>query len=113
LFCAEILPAHVYSECTGQGTVGDGLGLRPEESNLTVSSLAKRELFLPREVSVTFHHWPSCTESRVCGRRTDERMRPSLHEHAGGTSDCGRFVSRRRNRSLHHPAYFSFVSFAL
>ena len=31
---------------------------------------------------------------------------------AGGIIDCGSRLSRRRNRGLHHPACFYFVSFA-
>jgi hypothetical protein len=97
-----------YDVKFGQGTGGDGKGLRPRG----VEPHSPSDCFT-REVSVTFHHWPGFPRKSAREPPPARQARSPRNCQAGGISDRGMSLSRRRNRSLHHPACFYFVSFAL
>jgi len=110
--CARHL-SRALSRLKGQGTVGDGLGLRPEDSNLTASvsgscSAGRSIRYLSPLTELI------CYLIRSFARRLDQCVR---HAHEGislGDSAAAAWsIKSRRNRGLRHPAYFCFVSFAL
>ena len=70
----------------------------------SIRNLSPLTKSIPRENAREFWGKPRHSAVAACLR---------AHSYAGGISDGGRVVSRRRNRGLRHPAYFCFVSFAL
>src|ERR1700739_2370030 len=115
-----------FTNCFGQGTLGNGLGLRPEGSNLAARS--------PKRAGCSYQEkypLPSTTDRLIVmriraslGGRT-LRLRSgqaasvttqSVHTNAfcwGNERQRQWSILSRRNRGLRHPAYFYFVSFAL
>jgi hypothetical protein len=107
-----ILRGFVLRLLLGQGTGGHGMGLRPEDSNLTTRLPKKPGRFCPEKYPQPFttdRLHPSKKTRGTPKARQVRTPRPAFKLGELATAVC-RF--QRRNRRLHHPA-LCFVSFAL